>query len=738
MRINHPITQREYELREGAMLVSMTDPKGRITFVNEEFVQVSGFSESELLGKAHNIVRHPDMPEEAFADLWKTLQSGRPWTALVKNRCKNGDFYWVLANVTPVRSGAEVTGYMSVRSKPTREQVSAAEEVYRAIREKRAAGRVIREGKVVTTSVSSRLNVFRNLSLTARAALSGACLAVPAFAGVSSLLTRATLLDGHWKWLVAGTLTAATFAGLFGYVLLFGRIARTLRASASQVEELTQGRFDRIFETDGNDELAGLQRALQCLRTKVGFELADSRRVAIENTRIRKALDIAAANVMVADASHHIIYVNESLHRMLSDAQADIRRELPAFDAQALVGSNIDQFHSNPAHQQAVLASLKDTHKTRLTLGGRKLDLVINPVVENNGNRLGTVVEWSDRTQELRMEQELQDMLSAVVNGDLTTRIDLAGKAGYFEIMSRGINRFADNMSELVYKAKSLASEVYRSAGEISRGNEDLSQRTEEQSSSLEETAASMEQMTATVRQNAASADQANQLASTAREQAENGGAIVDTAVSAMIDINAASGKMADIISVIDEIAFQTNLLALNAAVEAARAGEQGRGFAVVATEVRNLAGRSATAAKQIKELITDSVQKVEHGSALVGKSGHTLEKIVTSVKEVSDIVAAIASASAEQSGGIEQVNQAVMQMDQITQQNAALVEQATAASRALADQALELSQMMERYRLIENASNAAASHYGGQPTPAIQQRRAYPTRRPARRAQSG
>jgi methyl-accepting chemotaxis protein len=242
----------------------------------------------------------------------------------------------------------------------------------------------------------------------------------------------------------------------------------------------------------------------------------------------------------------------------------------------------------------------------------------------------------------------------------------------------------------------------------VSAGTDDLSVRTEEQASSLEETASSMEEMTSTVKQNADNAGQANQLAIAARDQAEKGGAVVDSAVKAMEQINDASRKIADIIGVIDDIAFQTNLLALNAAVEAARAGEQGRGFAVVASEVRSLAGRSATAAKEIKGLIQDSVSKVEDGSALVTQSGQALGQIVTSVKKVSDIVAEIAAASREQSAGIEQVNTAVMQMDEMTQQNAALVEQATAASQSMAGQAGALTTMMRRYR-IGNASESAA-----------------------------
>jgi methyl-accepting chemotaxis protein len=219
-----------------------------------------------------------------------------------------------------------------------------------------------------------------------------------------------------------------------------------------------------------------------------------------------------------------------------------------------------------------------------------------------------------------------------------------------------------------------------------------------------------MEQMTTTVKQNADNAGQANQLAVAARDQAEAGGTVVRQAVNAMADINDSAKKIADIIGVIDEIAFQTNLLALNAAVEAARAGEQGRGFAVVASEVRSLAGRSATAAKEIKELIQDSVKKVEDGSTLVTQSGQTLEQIVTSVKKVSDIVAEIASASREQSSGIEQVNRAVMQMDELTQQNAALVEQATAASQAMAEQARSLTNLMDRYTVQGGAFESSAS----------------------------
>lgn len=281
--------------------------------------------------------------------------------------------------------------------------------------------------------------------------------------------------------------------------------------------------------------------------------------------------------------------------------------------------------------------------------------------------------------------------------GDLTFRLPPMG-AEFGEI-STSMNGFLEKLQSIIGGSKDATNSISTGVMQIARGNDDLSQRTQEQASALEETASSMEEMTATVKQNADNARQANQLSSNARTHAEKGGAVVQRVVGAMEEINASSRKIADIIGVIDEIAFQTNLLALNAAVEAARAGEQGRGFAVVATEVRTLAQRSATAAKEIKELIGDSVLKVKAGSELVDESGKTLEDIMEAVKKVSDIVAEIASASEEQAAGIEQVNNAVSQMDETTQQNAALVEEASAASKQLEQRAQALVQLMAQFK---------------------------------------
>ena len=320
----------------------------------------------------------------------------------------------------------------------------------------------------------------------------------------------------------------------------------------------------------------------------------------------------------------------------------------------------------------------------------------------------GPVADANQQLVNVREAAELTAAIQNALDGNLISRVKLQGKSEFVAALGSGLNALLDSMTGAIRQIQAVSCDVNRGAEEISAGHINLSKRTEEQSASLEETASSMEHMTTTVKQNAANAGQANQLAIAARGQAESGGTVVGKAMRAMSEINDSSRKIADIIGVIDEIAFQTNLLALNAAVEAARAGEQGRGFAVVASEVRSLAGRSATAAKEIKALIQDSVRKVEDGSTLVTESGHTLEQIVVSVKKVSDIVAEIAAASREQSSGIEQVNRAVMQMDELTQQNATLVEQATAASRAMAEHARGLSDMMDRYRVSERGRGAA------------------------------
>jgi methyl-accepting chemotaxis protein len=422
---------------------------------------------------------------------------------------------------------------------------------------------------------------------------------------------------------------------------------------------------------------------------------------------------------------------------------------LPNFDVDKLLGGSIDVFHKDPTHQARLLASFTKVHQATVNIGGCTFFLTANPVINERGERLGSIVEWIDRTTEVAVEREVNDIVTAAAAGNFSQRIDEANKQGFFKVLAAGINKlvattdaglndiarvlaalakgdlteridadyqgtFGDlknysnetvrSLEQMLRHIREASETIHAASGEIASGNTDLSSRTEEQAASLEETASSMEELTSTVKQNAQNARQANKLAEGASEVASRGGDVVGKVVITMGEINDSARKIVDIIGVIDGIAFQTNILALNAAVEAARAGEQGRGFAVVAGEVRNLAQRSAAAAKEIKLLINDSVEKVEGGNRLVEQAGKTMEEVVTSIKRVTDIMNEISAASLEQSNGIEQVGTAVAQMDETTQQNAALVEQAAASAEALSGQAATMLEIVRRFRLDDAA----------------------------------
>jgi len=460
-----------------------------------------------------------------------------------------------------------------------------------------------------------------------------------------------------------------------------------------------------------------------------------------EASALKAAISGSVTATMICDENLNITFMNDAVTKLLRNREHELREVLPGFNVDSLIGTNIDQFHKHPEHQRELLKDpSRLPYQTEIKVLNMHFALNTIMLLDENGNYAGNSVEWRDITDEKHAEEEIKLLLEAATdgvlderldankyegflhilgegmnsmldtmvapikevvsvanalkNGDLTVKIE-GNYAGTFDELKRAMNASLDNLLNLVGEIRVASVQIGSAAGEISQGNTDLSQRTEEQASSLEETASSMEELTSTVRQNADNSKQANTLAAGARREAEAGGDVIDQTIQAMTSINRASNKIEDIISVIDEIAFQTNLLALNAAVEAARAGEQGRGFAVVASEVRSLAQRSAAAAKEIKVLIKDSVEKVDEGGRLVNESGKTLAGIVNSVKKVSDIIAEIAAASSEQSAGIDQVGKAITQLDEVTQQNAALVEEAAAASESMDEQAKSLAEQM-------------------------------------------
>ncbi len=545
---------------------------------------------------------------------------------------------------------------------------------------------------------------------------------------------------------------------------------------------------------------------------------------------ILQALEHSTSNIMIADANFNIIYLNAAVKAFLSEAEADIRKELPNFSVANLQGANIDIFHKNPAHQRNMLAQLTTPYQTSIMVGGRSFNLNALPIFDASGQKIGVSVEWQDgaakgimdalsrsqamiefaldgtilhanenflramgyslsdivgrhhsmfvssdyrnsseyrdfwpslargefkqgefcrygkdqkeiwiqasynpildrkgkpvkvvktasditdmvriRTENERGVKEAMTVLGAMSEGNLQLRME-EQYHGAFADIKQAVNRTLDTLVETVMQIKQAAESVNVAASEISAGTADLSIRTEEQASSLEETAASMEQMTGAVKQNSDNANHGRELATQASDVAEKGGQVVHQAVQAMSGIERASQKIADIISVIDEIAFQTNLLALNAAVEAARAGEAGKGFAVVAQEVRSLAGRSASASKEIKALIQDSVGQVKDGAELVNRTGTSLNDIVEAIRKVNGIMNDIANASIEQSSGINEINTAIAQMDEVTQQNAALVEENSAAAQALVDQANQLERLMRFFQVDDSQAQALPS----------------------------
>ncbi len=506
---------------------------------------------------------------------------------------------------------------------------------------------------------------------------------------------------------------ALAIALLISWTIATG-LRRSLGRAVAVFQEIADGRYDNDIPEGGADEAGQVLAGLRNMQGKLRLQIETERAAAAENARIRQALDRVSTSVILADASQTIIYVNDIGAQMFARRQGEISRSLPGFAASRLLGASLDILCAEPARQHGLLERMTGSQTQEVKLGECTFRIVVSPVMARDGQRIGTVMEWTERTPEVAVESQMQSMLQAVLAGDLTQRLSLEGKTGYFEVLSRSVNQLADNMAEIVATVKLAARDVYRGAEGISQGNVNLSQRTLEQSLRLKPLPPRWRASPPPCARTPRVPDAPVPWRPRASDQAENGGAVVTQAMRAMADINDASRRIADIIGVIDEIAFQTNLLALNAAVEAARAGEHGRGFAVVASEVRNLAGRSATAAREIKALIQDSVRKVNDGSELVTRSGETLGEIVASIKTVSGLVAEIAAASRDQSQGIVQINQAVLQMDQFTQTNGSLVAQAAAASQTMAQRAGELNGMMERYQLDE------AHQQPGSPAPLV------------------
>jgi methyl-accepting chemotaxis protein len=728
MRNNQPITQKEHVLAAGTLLVSYTDLQGNIIKANEAFVEASGYAWSELMGQPHNLLRHPDVPAQIFADLWATIADDRPWAQIVKNRCKNGDHYWVSANTTPIRDDSgRITGYMSVRQPASRAQISEAEAAYRAV----SAGKAkLQHGQV--DSLGKHLNTLAHIN--------------PQWTIIPTGITSAAAFVLHFMGVDIGLL------GQF-FITLLAMIAAAhamyfvnrIKESLVVVDALANGKFDTPVNTFGENIAGVLARRLASMQVRLGSSINDNNEMLLKSQRLEQAMGTLTANVMVVDNNRTIIYINPSVVNLLFNIEKDIQTVLPHFQAHNLLGKSIDIFHKNPQHQIGLLENLSSTYIGKITIAGHPLQLLVNPIFNSNKQRIGSSVEWQDVFMEQKVQSDLKTIITQASHGYLNERMPIVGLTGFYQDLAAQFNLLLDNMekamncvgntmgkvaigdlsarvecqfdgsigelnsnlnSSLTNLGNTLGmvlgtmNQITHNIDQLNDANQESSHRTQENSSQLQTTAAAIEQITASIQRASDNTHQATDFAHQVRASAGKGVIVVNDSVIAMNEIEIHSRKIEEITTLIDSIAFQTNLLALNAAVEAARAGEHGRGFAVVASEVRALAGKSANAAKDIKGLIEETVGKIRAGSTKVQSTATVLQEIETQAEKVEKLVEEIASTSSEQSTAMREIHRAVETMDEMTQQGAAQAEELAAMSGSMNQQAQEISHALAQFKL--------------------------------------
>jgi methyl-accepting chemotaxis protein len=727
MRRNEPVTQVEYHLAADALLVTRTDLSGNIVYLNEAFIEASGFDQEELMGQPHNIMRHPDVPEQVFEDLWNTLESGLPWTQVVKNRRKDGAHYWVEAQVVPYMRDGEHVGYMSIRRAITAEKIAETEKVYVAIAQKRAR---LSQGRVA--NMFSRFNPLENINPSAGMSMMVVFFSIPAL-----LNTFGVQLDDMWVQISAVLLPIFVY---FGAEFAQHRLNRLDKILAS----IAGGEFRNAVPLYGTNILNQLAARVSIMQTRLAVAQDETNTVMSSVQRIQSAFESSPSPMFVVDQFDTILFANKAMRDFLQLRQERIRQSNRQFDPDNLINTTIDKVL--PLFDKIVKkARTQERQMSTIRFGGRDLVVRASAIRDGVGRILGVVIEWTDITEELTMQRAIESIVEGAQRGYLDHRLDVGGAEGFYKNFAERFNAMIDSLGEamgrvngivmgateghlgrnmegsyagqlgglqsalntafgnlgsIMVEVQSLMQRVSTIVGQLKDASGEMSDQAQQQAAALQQTNSTMQEITSGLSEVDNEIKLAQDVVVRTALNAEQVKDAMNRSIDAMDNVQQNSGKIEEIVSLIEGIAFQTNLLALNAAVEAARAGEHGRGFAVVASEVRGLAQKSADAAQVIKTLIETTAEDIRTTSELVTNTNSRLTTMVDGVLGIKGYLSKVVAVSSRQNRAVVEVSKAMDSIDATTQQAAAHSEELAATSELLRETTDSLAESVNIFKV--------------------------------------